>query len=75
MRIEPSWRHGAGIAMILLLIVGWAVVVVSLAPLLDGLPRWVQVVYYVIAGLIWIAPLRPLLRWMESGRWRGPSQE
>lgn len=75
MRLEPSWRQGAGIALILMLIAGWAVLVVSLAPLLDGLPRWAHVVYYVIAGLVWIAPLKPLLRWMETGKFRGPSRE
>lgn len=70
MRVEPSWRQGAGIALILLLIAGWAILVVSVAPLLDGLPRWVHVIYYVVGGLIWILPLKPLLRWMETGKWR-----
>lgn len=70
MRVEPSWRQGVGIAMILLLIAGWAVLIVSLAPLLEGLPRWAHVIYYVIGGLVWIAPLRPLLRWMQTGKWR-----
>ena len=70
MRLEPSWRQPFGIALILLLIAGWTVLVVSAAPLLDGLPRWVLVFYYVIAGLIWIAPLKPLLRWMETGKLR-----
>jgi len=27
-------------------------------------------VIYLVAGVIWIAPLKPLLRWMELGRWR-----
>lgn len=71
MRLEPSWRQPAGIALILLLIAGWAVLVASVAPLLDGAPRWVLIVYYLVAGIAWIAPLRPLLRWMETGRWRG----
>ncbi|MGE0180375.1 MAG: DUF2842 domain-containing protein, partial [Sphingomonas sp.] len=75
MRVEPSWRQPFGIALILFLIVGWSVLVVSVAPLLDSLPRWVQIVYYVIAGLVWIPPLRPLLRWMETGRFKGPSRD
>ena len=70
MRLEPSWRQPAGIALILLVIIGWAVIVASVAPLLDGAPRWVHVIYYVVAGIVWIFPLRPLLRWMETGRWR-----
>ena len=73
MRLEPSWRQPAGIALILLIITGWAVIVASAAPLIDGAPRWVHVIYYLVAGIAWILPLKPLLRWMETGRfgkWR-----
>jgi hypothetical protein len=28
-----------------------------------------QLVIYLFLGIIWIAPLKPLLRWMELGRW------
>ena len=70
MRLEPSWRQPAGILLIVLLIAGWAVLVASAAPLIEAAPRWLHVVYYVVAGIIWIAPLKPLLRWMETGKWR-----
>jgi hypothetical protein len=68
--VKPTWRKPAGIALILLLIVGWAVLIASGADLLVGLPWPVHAVYYIIAGIVWIAPLKPLLRWMETGRWR-----
>jgi predicted membrane channel-forming protein YqfA (hemolysin III family) len=71
MRVEPSWRQGAGMALILALIAGWAVLVVSAAPLIAGAPKWVHVIFYLVAGIVWILPLKPLLRWMETGRWRG----
>ncbi len=70
MRLEPSWRQPVGILLILTLIVVWAAIVASVAPLLDGLPRWLLIGYYLVAGIVWIFPLRPLLRWMETGRWR-----
>ena len=72
MRLEPSWRQPFGIALILLLIAGWAVLVASAASLIAGMPGWVHLLYYLIAGIAWIAPLKPLLRWMETGRFRGP---
>jgi hypothetical protein len=75
MRVEPSWRPLAGMALILTWIAFWAVVVASAAPLLGGLHWLVHLVYYAVAGIAWILPLRPLLRWMETGRWRGPSRE
>ena len=33
-------------------------------------PRLVQVVFYIVAGIVWIFPVRPLLSWMEIGRFR-----
>ena len=75
----PSWRKPAGMALILLLILAWAAIVASASPLLAGLPWPVHAAYYLVAGIVWILPLRPLLRWMETGRWRagpeGPSRE
>jgi carbon starvation protein CstA len=68
--MKPTWRKPAGIGLILLLILVWAVIVASVAELLDGMPWPVTALYYVIAGIVWILPLRPLLQWMETGRWR-----
>lgn len=67
---QPSWRKPAGIGLILLLITVWAVAVASVATLLTGLPWPAHALYYTVAGIVWILPLKPLLRWMEIGRWR-----
>ena len=71
MRLEPSWRQPAGIALILLWIALWCVAVASASSLIAALPWPVHAVYYLIAGLLWILPLKPLLKWMETGRFRG----
>ena len=70
MRLEPTWRQPAGIALILLWIAAWSALVVSASSLIAAMPWPVHVVYYLIAGIAWILPLKPLLRWMESGKWR-----
>ena len=70
MRTDPSWRQGAGMTLILLLIASWAVVAVTVGGLIEHLPWPVVALYYLLAGTLWIVPLRPLLRWMETGRWR-----
>jgi hypothetical protein len=67
---RPSWRKPAGIGLILLLITVWAVVVVTVAERLGTLPWPVWALYYLVAGIAWVLPLKPLLRWMETGRWR-----
>ena len=70
--INPSWRKPAGVFLVLLLILVWAVAVASVADLLAGLPEPFFILYYAVAGIAWILPLRPLLLWMETGRWRLP---
>ena len=68
--MTPSWRKPFGMFLILLLITVWAIVVASAADRIATLPHWVQAIVYVVAGLVWITPLKPLLRWMELGQWR-----
>jgi hypothetical protein len=68
----PASRKLAGVALILLLIVVWAAFVASLAPFVGRWPILVQAPFYLVMGLAWIVPLKPLVRWMESGRWRSP---
>ena len=67
---QPSWRKPAAIALILLLIATWAVLVASLAGPVSRLPVLVQALFYLATGIAWIAPLRPLIRWSETGQWR-----
>ena len=70
---QPSWRKPAGIFLIMVLIIAWAVLVASLSPWVGAWPVLVQALFYLAAGIgwIWILPLQPLLRWMDLGRWRG----
>ena len=67
-RTTPSSRTLTGIALILLLIVLWAALVASLAAVVGRLPILVQAVFYLFTGLVWILPLRPLVRWIQTGR-------
>ncbi|MDP9423286.1 MAG: DUF2842 domain-containing protein [Pseudomonadota bacterium] len=68
---QPSWRKPAGIFAILGIIAAWAVLVASLAGTVGQWPVLLQALFYLIAGIAWVFPLRPLLRWMETGRF-GP---
>jgi hypothetical protein len=67
---QPSWRKPAGALGIVGLILVWAVLVTSLSGTI-GQWHWTgQLLFYVATGNVWIAPLKPLLLWMETGRWR-----
>ena len=57
--------------LILTLIAVWTGIVASVSPGVGTWPVLVQAVFYLAAGIVWILPLKPLLRWMELGKWRG----
>lgn len=71
--MEPSWRKPVSIAVILLFILLWAALVASFAGIVSSWPTLVQALFYLVVGLAWIVPLKPLVRWAESGRWRKPT--
>lgn len=70
MNPQPSWRKPTGIFLILMLIILWAAIIVSLSTWVGDWPVLLQAIFYLAAGIVWILPLKPLLRWMELGRWR-----
>ena len=55
---------------ILALILVWVVLVASFSRLIGALPILAQCLIYLVLGIVWILPLKPLLLWMETGRWR-----
>ncbi|HEX8480445.1 MAG TPA: DUF2842 domain-containing protein [Allosphingosinicella sp.] len=67
---KPSWRKPVGMLLLLLLIAVWGFVVVTVAEALPEMPWPLKALFFIVAGIVWILPLKPLLRWMELGRWR-----
>ena len=73
---QPSARKLAGICAILLLIGVWAALVASLAPFVGKWPVLVQAPFYLVMGLVWIIPLKPLVRWAQgTGRDSPPGRK
>ncbi len=62
--VNPSWRNPAGIFLILLLIAVWSVMVVAGYDFIADAAWPLQALYFLVAGTIWVLPLKPLLRWM-----------
>jgi predicted membrane channel-forming protein YqfA (hemolysin III family) len=67
---EPSPRKLAGIALILLLIAVWAAFVASMARIVGTWPILIQTPFYLVMGIIWIIPLKPLVRWIQTGSFK-----
>jgi hypothetical protein len=67
---EPSPRKLAGIALILAIIVIWAAFVANTAPFVGKWSVLVQTPYYLFVGVVWAIPLKPLIRWMQTGSFR-----
>jgi hypothetical protein len=71
---QPSARKLAGTVLILLLIAFWAAFVASLARVVGNWPILVQAPFYLFMGIVWIIPLKPFVRWMQSGQFRAPPE-
>ena len=60
-------RKLIGAVVLVLLVTVWALVAMALAQLpaikANGV---VEVIYYVVAGLGWVLPAMPLIRWMSG---------
>jgi hypothetical protein len=69
---QPTWRKPAGMLAILLIILVWAAMILRASEYIGQLHVLLQGVIYLIAGVIWIAPMRPLMIWMETGSFRAP---
>ena len=66
MKVRDLMRKLIGAVALLLLVVLWALLAMALAQLpvikANGV---VEVLYYVVAGLGWVLPAMPLIRWMS----------
>jgi hypothetical protein len=69
---KPTWRKPAGVLLILAFILTWAVIVANQWEQIGALPIWLQTIIYLFAGIAWLLPLKPLLIWMETGKFRAP---
>ena len=67
---QPSSRTLVGIGLIVLLIVAWAAFVASLAQVVGRWPILVQAPFYLSTGIVWIVPLKPLVRWIQTGSFK-----
>jgi hypothetical protein len=62
-------RKLIGAVLLIVLVVGWTLIAMALAQLpVVKANGFVEVIYYVVAGLGWVLPAMPLIRWMSGPR-------
>ena len=61
-------RKFIGVILTLVIVVVWALgaMMLSLFSFTQGAPSVLQWVYYAVAGMGWVLPLMPLIRWMQK---------
>jgi Protein of unknown function (DUF2842) len=67
---KPTWRKPIGILGMIVYIALWTILVVSQWAVIGEAHILAQAIIYCVLGVIWIVPLKPLLLWMETGKWR-----
>lgn len=72
MREKPTIRIPIGIFGLLFGLGLYALAIAWASQYFENWPMPVQAIIYLVLGLIWLPPLRPLLIWMETGSWRAP---
>jgi hypothetical protein len=66
--MDMRTRKALGCVVLLAYIAIYALLAASLGvALVPVIPTWAQLLFYAIAGIIWIFPLKPLFAWMNRG--------
>lgn len=66
--MDMRTRKALGCFVLLAYLAVYAVIAANIGTALSSLiPTWAQIVFYAVAGIIWIFPLKPLFAWMNRG--------
>lgn len=60
-------RKPLGFLILLIWLAGYVTLAVTIGSNMTAWPRLVQFIFYVVAGIAWILPLKPLFGWMNKG--------
>lgn len=67
--MKPSYRKPTGVLGIVVGLAIYAGLVARLLGPVGTLPWYWAVPLYAVLGCLWLLPLGPVLRWMETGLW------
>jgi uncharacterized membrane protein len=64
---RPSVRSLIGMFALISGLIAYAFAAAAIGDLITDWPLAIEVVYYIIAGILWIFPARKILEWMGRG--------
>lgn len=64
--MKSSARKPIAIFALFVILGAWIWLAATVGSMMTDWPRWIQLVFYIVAGLAWILPLRPIFKWMNS---------
>jgi hypothetical protein len=67
--MTPSLRRPLGIIGLILFLFAYALFAVWLAEPVARLHVLLQLPVWLLLGLAWVLPVRPVMVWIETGRW------
>ena len=76
--MNPRAKKFLGAIVMVVFVIVYALLIALIAPgLLQGASKWAEAAFYAAAGLAWVLPLLPLVRWMErpAARSRGSNTQ
>lgn len=65
--MSPALKKLLGLVALMVGLLVYALLAMRLAVAVLPENLIVQTIFYVIAGVAWVLPARPLVRWMQSG--------
>lgn len=68
--MTPSLRRPLGILALFVGLLAYAMLAVWLLEPVERLSPLLQAPIWLVVGIAWVFPVKPLLVWIETGRWR-----
>lgn len=63
--MKPRVKKAVGSVVILAWLVFYAGGAAQIGAAMTETSQWLQLLFYIVAGVAWIIPLRPLMLWMN----------
>ncbi|MEL6569712.1 MAG: DUF2842 domain-containing protein [Pseudomonadota bacterium] len=64
--MKSNVRKPIAILALFTVLIVWIVIATIIGSAITDAPGWLQLIFYIVAGLGWIFPLRPVFLWMNS---------